>query len=118
MARVPEDNVFLADCPARLTIELIAGKWAAIVVHALGRETKRYSELRDFIEGISSKMLTQTLKKLESNGLVERSVYPEVPVRVEYRLTALGEALLEPISVLCQWAEDHGEEIVAARRES
>jgi len=115
MTDYPQNNVFLAGCAARLAIELIADKWAAIAVHGIGRETMRYGELRNRIEGISSKMLTQTLRNLEGDGLVERRAYLEVPVRVEYRLTALGESLLEPISVLCRWAEDHGDEVVAAR---
>lgn len=110
-----QNSVFLAGCPARLAIELIADKWAAIVVHGLGWETMRYGELRNRIEGISSKMLTQTLRNLEGNGLVERRAYLEVPVRVEYHLTALGKSLLEPISVLCRWAEAHGDEVVAGR---
>ena len=100
-------DVFLADCPARTTLDLVAGTWPVIAVVALGRGPARYSELQDRIGGISKKMLTQTLRKLEANGLVERRVLATAPPGVEYRLTELGHSLLEPLSSLSRWAEEH-----------
>jgi DNA-binding HxlR family transcriptional regulator len=102
-------DVFLADCPARTTLGLIADTWSVVVVFGLGRGPRRYSDLRDRIGGISNKMLTQTLRKLEQAGLVERRALPTAPAGVEYRLTGLGESLLGPVSVLARWAEDHAD---------
>ena len=102
-------DVFLADCPARTTLSLIADSWSVVVVFGLGRGPRRYSDLRDRIGGISNKMLTQTLRKLERAGLVERRALPTAPAGVEYRLTNLGESLLGPVSVLARWAEDHAD---------
>jgi DNA-binding HxlR family transcriptional regulator len=83
---------FLADCPARSTLELVADTWSVVVVFGLGRGAQRYSDLRDRIGGISKKMLTQTLRKLERNNLVERRVLASAPAGAEYRLTELGRA--------------------------
>ncbi|MEV4536612.1 helix-turn-helix domain-containing protein [Asanoa sp. NPDC049518] len=104
-------DVFLADCPARTTLTLIADMWSVVVVFGLGRGPQRYSVLRDRIGGISNKMLTQTLRKLERNNLVERRALPTAPAGVEYRLTGLGESLLGPVSVLARWAEEHAAEL-------
>ena len=104
-------DVFLADCPARTTLDLVADTWSVVVVFGLGRGPRRYSDLRDRIGGISNRMLTQTLRKLERSNLVERRSLPTAPAGVEYRLTALGESLLGPVSVLAQWAEDHVDEL-------
>jgi DNA-binding HxlR family transcriptional regulator len=106
-----EHDVFLADCPARTTLELLANTWTVVVVYGLGQGPRRYSDLRDQIGGISNKMLTQTLRKLERSNLAERRTLPTAPEGVEYRLTALGESLLEPVTVLARWAEDHVDEI-------
>jgi len=108
-------DVFLADCPARTTLDLIADTWSIVVVFALGEGPRRYSELRKQIGGISKKMLTQTVRKLERNGLVERRVLPTAPVGVEYRLTALGRTLLDPVCVLAQWAEANAEGVLTAQ---
>jgi DNA-binding HxlR family transcriptional regulator len=102
-------DVFLADCPARTTLSLIADSWSVVVVFGLGRGPRRYSDLRDRIGGISNKMLTHTLRKLERAGLLERRALPTAPAGVEYRLTNLGESLLGPVSVLARWAEDHAD---------
>ncbi|MCK9926623.1 helix-turn-helix transcriptional regulator [Frankia sp. Mgl5] len=104
-------DVFVADCPARSTLEVIAGTWSVVVVYALGDGPRRYSDLRDRIGGISKKMLTQTLRKLERRGIVERRNLATVPKGVEYRLTDLGRSLLAPVSVLARWAEEHAEEL-------
>jgi DNA-binding HxlR family transcriptional regulator len=100
-------DVFLADCPARTTLDLVADTWSIVVVFGLGPGPLRYSDLRDRIGGISKKMLTQTLRKLERNSLVERRVLATAPRGVEYRLTRLGQSLLGPVAVLARWAEEH-----------
>ncbi len=103
-------------CPPRQALELIADRWTMIVIKALADGRKRYGELHRNIEGISQKMLTQTLRSLERDGLVERTVYPVVPPRVEYALTPLGECLTEPLAAISAWAERHMSEIAEARR--
>jgi DNA-binding HxlR family transcriptional regulator len=108
-------SVFLADCPARLAIEVIADKWSVVTLFALSDGPQRPGELVELIGGISRKVLTQTLRRLQSNGLVERQAYAEAPPRVEYRLTELGQTLQEPIAVLTEWARSHGEEIADHR---
>lgn len=100
-------DVFLADCPVRTTLNLIAGTWPVIAIVALGQGPARYAELQDRIGGISKKMLTQTLRKLEANGLVERRVLRAVPPGAEYRLTGLGRSLHEPVRSLSRWAGGH-----------
>ncbi|MET3424370.1 DNA-binding HxlR family transcriptional regulator [Actinoplanes tereljensis] len=105
-------GVFLADCPTRLAVEIIAEKWAVIVLFALSLEPQRPGDLAELIGGISRKVLTQTLRRLQTYGLVERHAYAEAPPRVEYSLTPLGGTLVEPIKVLTAWARDHGEAIV------
>jgi DNA-binding HxlR family transcriptional regulator len=111
----PEPNVFHANCPTQRALETIADKWSVIVIYALSQGTRRYSELQRLIGGVSQKMLTQTLRKLERDGLVERHVYPVVPPKVEYSLTPLGETLTELLKAVCKWAETHLDELEAAR---
>lgn len=107
-------DVFLEDCPARTTLDLIADKWAVVVV-ALGRNPSRCSELRDTIGGISKKVLTQTLRRLGANGLVERRALPTASPGIEYRLTELGRSLLEPLAALSRLAEDNTGALLDAR---
>ena len=102
----------------RRTLDLVADKWTALVIMALIQDKKRYSELHRKIEGISQKMLTQTLRRLETNGLVQRKIYPVVPPMVEYSLTSLGKTLVEPLQALCRWSSEHFHEIEAARAKS
>ncbi|MFJ7239132.1 winged helix-turn-helix transcriptional regulator [Streptomyces olivaceus] len=102
---------FLADCPTRLAVEIVSDKWAVLVLFGLSHRPRRHGELVDLIGGISRKVLTQTLRRLQQYGLVERRA--EAPRRVEYRLTDLGLTLVEPIEVLTDWARDHGEAVVA-----
>jgi DNA-binding HxlR family transcriptional regulator len=99
----------------RQILDLIADKWTALVILALSRGTKRYSELHREIGGVSQKMLTQTLRGLESSGLIHRKVYPAVPPMVEYSLTPLGETLVKPLKTLCDWASEHFHEVEATR---
>ncbi len=105
-------------CPSRQVLDRIAGKWTALVIHVLAEGRQRYSELHRRIGGVSQKMLTQTLRDLERDGLVERTVYPVVPPRVEYSLTPLGRTLIEPLSAICRWAEAHLPAMQAARARS
>jgi DNA-binding HxlR family transcriptional regulator len=99
-------HAFLADCPTRLAVEIISDKWAVLVVFGLSRQARRHGELVDLIGGVSRKVLTQTLRRLQQYGLVER--HAEAPRRVLYNLTELGQTLVEPIEVLTTWARDHG----------
>lgn len=108
-------TVFLADCPARAAIELLSDKWAAVTLFALHDGPVRHGVLVDLIGGISRKVLTQTLRKLQANGLIERRVYAEAPPRVEYNLTELGRTLDEPIRMLTDWAREHGEAVLEYR---
>lgn len=108
-------TVFLADCPARLAIEIISSKWAVVTLFALGDGPLRHGELVELIGGVSRKVLTQTLRRLQDHGLIERRVYAEAPPRVEYSLTELGETLKEPITTLTAWARSHGGSIVDFR---
>lgn len=111
----PKPNVFDPNCGSQQVLSLIANKWTALVICALAQNTKRYNELQRDIGGISQKMLTQTLRNLEQNGLVDRKVYPVVPPKVEYTLTPLGQTLTELLRAVCQWAEQHLPELNAAR---
>ena len=111
-------DVLNEQCPSRALLDRIADKWTTLVVHALSEGTLRYSELQREIGGISQKMLTQTLRSLEHDGLVERRVYPVVPPMVEYSLTPLGRSLEEPLAAICKWAERHLPAMLEARRRS
>src|SRR5215467_461594 len=91
-------QVSLADCPTRLAVDIISDKWAVLVLFGLSQQPRRHGELVDLIGGISRKVLTQTLRRLQEYGLVER--HAEAPRRVEYTLTDLGQTLIEPIEVL------------------
>jgi len=110
-------DVFDAGCPARAVLDVLAEKWALLLVHRLARGPARTSELRRQIGGISEKMLIQTLRRLERNGFVARQAYPEVPPRVEYSLTPLGASLSGPITLLDRWVEQHLQDIISAMRE-
>ncbi|GAA4173179.1 helix-turn-helix domain-containing protein [Phytohabitans flavus] len=103
------------DCEVRQILDRVADKWSLLVIALLERRTLRFTELRNEIDGISQRMLTVTLRQLERDGLVERTVYPVVPPRVEYALTDLGCTLHETIKALVTWTEKHQDEIAAAR---
>jgi DNA-binding HxlR family transcriptional regulator len=110
-------NVLSQGCASRRVLELVSDKWVALVVFALVGGPKRHADLLQMIEGISQKMLTQTLRTLERDGFVSRTVLaPEPPMHVEYSLTPLGETLSEPLVALCDWAMGHIGEVDAARR--
>jgi len=109
-------NVLSAQCPTRQALDLIADKWTTLLIYLLSRGKQRYGDLHRQVGGISQKMLTQTLRKLERDGLVTRHVYPEVPPRTEYELTRLGHTLIEPMGALCDWAGNHLSELEQARK--
>lgn len=102
-------------CELRDLLDRLGDKWSLLVVELLDHSTRRFSELQHQIEGISQRMLTLTLRQLERDGLVRRTVYPVVPPRVEYALTPLGETLLEAIQPLVRWARAHRDEVAGAR---
>src|SRR5215469_11786067 len=102
-------------CPSRLVLDRIADKWTALTIQILAGGTMRYAALQREIGGISQKMLTQTLRSLERDGLVQRTVHPVVPPKVEYSLTRLGRTLIEPLQGLCRWSEKHLGELQANR---
>ena len=108
-------NAFLAACPTRQVMATIGDKWAGLVVNALADGARRHGELRTTIAGASQKMLTQTLRTLERDGLVTRTVTPTVPVRVDYELTDLGLTLLPVLRAVKNWSETHILEIQTAR---
>ncbi|MFD3537307.1 winged helix-turn-helix transcriptional regulator [Streptomyces sp. NPDC058664] len=108
-------DAFLADCRARLAFDLLSHTWNPVVLWVLRDGPRRPGELRERIGGISPKVLTETLRRLEFNGLVERHPYAETPPRVEYELTSLGKTLIGPIDALGAWAFEHGDEILAAQ---
>ncbi|MEM8719197.1 MAG: helix-turn-helix domain-containing protein [Cyanobacteria bacterium P01_G01_bin.39] len=95
------------NCPVRQLINIVGDKWTLPVLYILKQGTKRYSELQREIPGISKKMLTQTLRRLESDNILKRKIYPVVPPKTEYSLTAFGLKLIEPLEVLADWAIDH-----------
>ncbi len=106
MTTTPAD-IFSSRCVSRALLDRIANKWPMLVVYALAGRTLRYAELQRRIEGISQKMLTQTLRRMEADGLVARRVIPTTPPSTEYRLTELGDSLREPLTAICRWAEGH-----------
>ena len=106
-----------AGCPSRMILERIADKWTTLIMGILAQsEHRRFNELRRMIGGISQKMLTQTLRDLERDGLVKRTIFPEIPPRVEYELTPLGRTLCGPLSSLTQWAHDNMDEVKRAQQ--
>ena len=106
---------YAAGCPSRQVLDRIGDRWTVLVVGSLSRGPMRFSELSRRIEGISQKMLTQTLRGLERDGLVVRTVHPEVPPRVEYELTRVGATLIAPLDALDAWAREHLPVIEQAR---
>ncbi|MFE9098079.1 winged helix-turn-helix transcriptional regulator [Streptomyces sp. NPDC007264] len=108
-------DAYLATCPARQLLDRISDKWVSLVLNALADGSLRYSDLNRIIAGVSQKILTQTLRTLERDGLLTRTVTPSVPVRVDYQLTMLGRSLLPLMASIKEWAECHIEEVQTAR---
>jgi DNA-binding HxlR family transcriptional regulator len=103
------------DCEVRQILDRIADKWSLLVIALLDRRRMRFTELRREIDGVSQRMLTVTLRQLERDGLVRRTVHPVVPPRVDYELTPLGVSLHETVQALVSWTDAHQREIAAAR---
>lgn len=113
--RPESGSPYRADCLTRRILDRIGDRWTVLIVGALGDGSARFSQLRRRIEGVSQKMLTQTLRGLERDGLVHRTVYPEVPVRVEYTLTEAGRTLCEPLRALQEWSITHLSDVSASQ---
>jgi DNA-binding HxlR family transcriptional regulator len=108
-------DVYDARCPSRTALDRIGDKWTALIIGILAERPHRFGELRRRIDGISQKMLTQTLRSLERDGLVHRDAVATVPVTVTYSLTPTGATLIEPLAAVRDWAEAHIEVILTAR---
>ncbi len=109
------DNILNSHPYLRQTLDLVANKWVTAIVYILSHGTKRYGELQREIGDVSQRMLTRTLRNLERDGIVKREVYSTKPLTVEYSLTPLGETLVEPLKLLCQWSVNHFHEVESAR---
>jgi len=96
------------NCPAEFTLAMIGGRWKIPIIFHLLAGRQRFSELSRALNGVTQKMLTQQLREMERNGLVERKVFAQVPPKVEYSLTDLGRSLLPVVDAMCQWGEKHG----------
>ena len=111
-----EYDVYIQTCPTRLVLDRLADKWAVLVLGKLDEQPVRFNQLKREIDGISQKVLSQTLKKLERDGLVSRSVFATVPVTVEYALTPLGRTLSSTVAALTRWAEENIEAVLQAQQ--
>ncbi len=105
-------------CGLEAALDVIGGKWKPLILWHLQTERRRFGELRRLVQGISEKMLIQQLRELESDGIIHRKAYPEIPPRVEYSLTPFGVSLKEALTPLCQWGSKHMERIGASHRPS
>ena len=108
-------DAYSASCPTRLVLDQIGEKWTVLILGVLIRQPTRFNELKRRIDGVSQKMLGQTLKKMERNGLVSRRVFATVPVTVEYSITPLGQTLSVTVEALRRWAEEHSGEVTRAQ---
>jgi DNA-binding HxlR family transcriptional regulator len=113
---VPKFNAWNAKCPARAVLAQIADKWTVLVLGVLLEGTTRFNELRRRVQGVSQKMLTQTLRDLERRGMVSREIFAEVPPRVEYSLTPLGRSLVAVLETVTDWAEAHTQQVLDAQK--
>ena len=111
-----ELNAYAAACPTRMILDRIADKWTVLVIGRLVRSPMRFNALRREIEGLSQKVLSQKLKELERDGLVNRKAFATVPVTVEYSITPLGATLARVVGALTAWAENNADSILAARK--
>jgi DNA-binding HxlR family transcriptional regulator len=110
-------RVYSADCPSRPIIDQIADKWSMLILTVLRAEPQRFSAIKRRLEGITQKALTQTLRRLERNGLVARRVIPVSPVQVEYSMTPLGRTLQRPFAALYDWTIEHMSDIALAQQD-
>lgn len=109
------NSILMSTCSSYFLLGIIASRWTVMVLHALQQDVRRYSDITRAIPGITQKVLTDTLRKLERNGIVERTVYPVVPPKVEYRLTSLGKSLFETTEMMAKWAEANGDAVMKSR---
>ena len=115
MDSVRSPDVMDPDCPSREVLRRIGERWTPLVIEALSNGPLRFTRLRQAIGGVTPRVLTATLRGLEQDGLLTRTIFAEVPPRVEYELTSLGRSLQEPIGVNRRWAETHLDDVLAAR---
>jgi DNA-binding HxlR family transcriptional regulator len=108
-------DIYEKNCPTRMLLSRLADKWTLLILDCLGDRAVRFNQLRRDIKGISQKVLSQTLKKLERDGLIARTVIPSVPVSVEYSLTSLGQTLTESVAAFAHWAERNMDAVIAAQ---
>lgn len=104
-------------CSMELTLDLIGGKWKALILWHLGQNTLRFSELKKTLPKITQKMLTQQLRELEASGLIKRFIYTQIPPKVEYSLTPNGQSLLPILDTLCQWGQNYAQTMEAMDKE-
>lgn len=107
----------MGNCPVRDVLDRIAGKWSTLLLEALAHKPYRFGELRRLVPDISQRMLTQTLRDLQADGLIERTVFPTTPPSVEYKLSPMGRSFLVPLSAMVDWAFEHFPAIREARQE-
>ncbi|MEU0934281.1 helix-turn-helix domain-containing protein [Embleya sp. NPDC005971] len=105
--RHSDHDVYAAQCPCRAMLDMLANKWSALAIGALEQGPRRFGELQRRLQGISPKVLTQTLRRLEDSGILTRTVYPAVPLHVEYALTPLGHGAAVPLGLLRTWVEEN-----------
>lgn len=110
-------NVFVQNCPSREIMQRLGDKWTPLVLLALAEGPQRFSVLRSRIGSVTPKVLTSTLRTLERDGLIKRTVFAQVPVRVDYELTDVGLSLLDPMEILRRWSEQHAAKVLKARDE-
>jgi DNA-binding HxlR family transcriptional regulator len=115
MKKERKGDAYSASCPARLVLNQIGDKWTVLILGVLVKQPTRFNELKRRLQGVSQKMLGQTLKKLERNGLVTRRAFATVPVTVEYAITPLGQTLAVSVDALRRWAEDNIREVTRAQ---
>ena len=112
---LPEPERFTLNCPTQQVLDVVANKWTVIVLYCLAFQPRRYGELTRKIEGISQKVLTQSLRRLERNGFVSRQVLSEMPPSVEYSLTPLGKTIVEPLQAIAKWSMENFDDVVTAQ---
>lgn len=113
----PELNPYNEGCPTRRILDLIGGRWTVLIVGSLSNGPRRFSDLLRTVEGISQKMLTQTLRALERDGLITRTAQLQIPVRVDYELTDAGRTLVGPLKALETWSIEHFAGVAASQRD-
>jgi DNA-binding HxlR family transcriptional regulator len=109
-------DVYAKNCPSRMILDRISNKWSMLILSLLRERTVRFNQLRREINGISQKVLSQTLKNLERDGLLRREAFPTVPVTVEYSITNLGRTLSDTVHILTHWAEEHFDAVTRAQQ--